>query len=294
MELTGQPEPPPVGSAPVTPGAGWPSTSTGWGFPPPAPPPPEPQSWWRRAWQRFVGGLAAAVALLAKFGALLLKLKYVGTVLTMFVSVAAYTWLWGWTFALGFVLLMLVHEMGHVIVLRAQGVPASVPLFVPFLGAFVSMKGLPRSVYQEAQSGLAGPAFGTAASLVVEAWGHATGSEFLMRLAFVGFFLNIFNLLPVLPLDGGRAAAALHPALWLVGLVGLLAFEIWSPSPIVPLVLILGGIELWQRWRGRNTAAARAYYDLSRQQRATIGAIYVAILAVALVGLHASYVARTF
>ena len=123
----------------------------------------------------------------------------------MFVSVLAYTLLWGWTFAIGFVLLMFVHEMGHVIVLKRQGIPASLPMFIPFLGAFVNMRGMPRDAYQEALSGLAGPYFGTAGAVVVGFWGHATGSNFLLQLAAIGFFLNLFNLLPMLPLDGGRA-----------------------------------------------------------------------------------------
>lgn len=280
----GQPEAPPPSRVP--PGTRVPASTRVPGQPPVNP--------LRRAWQRIIGTLAAVGAFLAKFGVLLVKLKYLTVIGSMLVSIAAYTWLWGWPFAVGFVLLMLVHEMGHVIVLKRQGVPASLPLFIPFLGAFVSMKRMPRSAYQEAQSGLAGPAFGVAGAIVVEAWGNAIGSSFLLRLAFVGFFLNLFNLLPALPLDGGRAVAALHPALWLAGLVGLLVFEVLYPSPIVPLILLLGGFELWQRWRRRGSRASQAYYALLPQQRAIIGALYIAIVAVALIGFHATYAARTF
>jgi len=247
----------------------------------------------RQAWRRFVTALAAFGAFLVKFGALLLKVKYVGLVLSMFVSVAAYAWLFGWSFAVGLVLLLLVHEMGHVVALRRQGVPASAPLFVPFLGAFVSMRGMPRSAYQEAVSGLAGPAFGTAGSVVVAYWANATGSEFLRALAFFGFFMNLFNLLPVLPLDGGRAAAALHPALWLAGLLGLVVVEIYYPSPVVPLVLILGGAELWRRWANRNSPASRAYRSLAASQRWAVGAFYLLLVVVTIAGAHAMYVARS-
>ncbi len=255
--------------------------------------PGKPPGVLRRAWQRFVTALAAAGAFLAKFGALLLKLKYVSLVLTMLASIAAYSLFFGWSFAVGIVLLILVHEMGHVIELRRQGVPASAPLFIPFLGAFVNMKGTPRSAYQEALSGLAGPIVGTSASIVVAFWANATGSSFLMALAFFGFFVNLFNLLPVLPLDGGRAAAALHPALWLLGLVALLVFEFLYPSPVVPIVLILGGVELWRRWRYRNSPASRAYNALHPQQRLAIGALYVVLVAVTIFGAHATYVARS-
>ncbi len=255
--------------------------------------PVKPQSALRRAWQRFVTALAAIGAFLAKFGALLIKLKYIGLVLSMVVSIAAYSLFFGWSFAVGIVLLILVHEMGHVIELRRQGVPASAPLFIPFLGAFVNMRGSPRSAYQEALSGLAGPLVGTAASVVVAFWANATGSRFLMALAFFGFFVNLFNLLPVLPLDGGRAAAALHPALWLLGLVALVVFEFLYPSPVIPIVLILGGIELWRRWRNRNSPASRAYHALLPQQRLAIGAFYVLLVAVTIFGAHATYIARS-
>ncbi len=246
----------------------------------------------RGAWQRVVTTLAALAAFLAKFGALALKVKYLGLVLSMFVSVVAYALLWGWSFALGFVLLMLVHEMGHVIELRRQGVRASLPMFVPFLGAFVNMRESPRSAYQEAMSGLAGPYFGTAASVVLALWGHATGSVFLTQLAAVGFMLNLFNLLPMLPLDGGRAAAALHPALWLAGLVGLLALVFISPSPVLLLVLVMGGVELWKRWSARRTPGGGAYYRLLAHQRWLVGGLYVLVVATTLVGFQLTYVAR--
>jgi len=252
-----------------------------------------PASGLKRAWQRLVAALAATAAFLAKFGALLLKVKYVGLVLSMFVSIAAYALLFGWPFAVGIVLLILVHEMGHVVVLRRQGVPASAPLFIPFLGAFVSMRGMPRSAFQEAISGLAGPASGTAGSVVVAYWANATGSRFLQALAFFGFFINLFNLLPVLPLDGGRAAAALHPALWLAGLVGLLLFEFFYPSPVIPVVLILGGYELWRRWSNRASPASRAYHSLAPVQRLAVGAFYLLLVAVTIVGAHATYLARS-
>jgi Zn-dependent protease len=254
----------------------------------------KPKSTLRRVWERTVGTLAAIGAFLAKFGALLIKLKYLGLVLSMLVSVAAYALFFGWTFAACFVLLIFVHEMGHVIELRRQGVPATAPLFIPFLGAFVGMKGSPRSAFQEALSGLAGPLFGTAAAVVVAFWANATGSKFLEALAFVGFFMNMFNLLPMLPLDGGRAAAALHPAIWLAGLLGLIAWEVVYPSPVIPIILILGGYELWRRWRHRNSPASRLYYALAPQQRLTIGVMYLALVAVTVYGSHATYVARSF
>ena len=106
-------------------------------------------------------------------------------------------------------LLIFVHELGHVLELRRQGVPASAPLFIPFLGAVVGMRELPDDAWKEAQVALAGPILGSVGAAVFWVAAEATGSELLLALAFVGFFLNLFNLIPIVPLDGGRAAAAL-------------------------------------------------------------------------------------
>src|SRR5205823_8899095 len=142
---------------------------------------------------------------------------------------AAYSLIWGWQFAIGFVLLLLVHEMGHVIQLRREGVPASAPLFIPFLGAVVGMKQAPKDAATEARVGLAGPVLGSLGCLVPLALYGVTGNNLFRALAFIGFFLNLFNLLPIVPLDGGRAMAAISPFVWIIGFAGLLAAAIFFP-----------------------------------------------------------------
>ena len=225
----------------------------------------EPQAT-KPAWRRALGLLVAAGFLIIKFGAklkglllLLPKLKLFTTSATMLVSVAAYALIWGWSFAAGFVLLLLVHEMGHVIQLRREGIKASAPMFIPFLGALVAMKELPKDAAAEARVGLAGPVLGTLGALVPLGLWALTGNELFQALAFVGFFLNLFNLLPVLPLDGGRAMAALSPWMWLVGYGLLVAATIVFPNPIMLLILLFGGLETWRRWKQRKTPEARAY-----------------------------------
>ena len=237
--------------------------------------------------------LVAVGAFLAKFGVILIKLKPLTVFGSMAISIAAYASLWGWKFAAGFVGLIFVHEMGHVVALRRRGVRAGAPVFLPFLGAFVRMKESPRSVFVEAETALAGPYVGTVAAFAVLLAGDAYGSPMLRDLAFTGFLLNLFNLLPVLPLDGGRAAAALHPAFWSVGLLLLLGYEIYRPSPVVPIILVLGGIEMYRRWRGRQTAEARAYHALAPRQRTLIGLAYLVLIVILLVAVHATYVRRT-
>jgi Zn-dependent protease len=213
---------------------------------------------------------------------------------SMAVSVAAYASIWGWKFGLGFVLLIFVHEMGHVVVLRARGIKAGWPVFLPFLGAFVSMKSMPQSAYEEAESAIAGPIVGTAGALLLGFIGHAENSDLLVSLAFTGLLLNLFNLLPALPLDGGRVAGALHPAIWLLGLIALLGLEIYRPSGIVLVLLFLGGYELYRRWRSRDDEASKVYFALQPGQRLRIGTAYLALIAVILIGMHWTYAERHF
>src|SRR5437764_10334502 len=156
----------------------------------------------RPPWHKRVGGAIGAAALvIAKFAAklklllvLLPKLKLLTTAGSMLVSVAAYSLIWGWKFAAGFVVLLLVHEMGHVIQLRREGVPASAPLFIPFMGAVVGMKQAPKDAATEARVGLAGPILGSIGCLVPLGLYEATGNNLFRALAFVGFFLNLINL----------------------------------------------------------------------------------------------------
>jgi Zn-dependent protease len=251
--------------------------------------------------KRIGGGLAAAALIVAKFAAklkvllvLLPKVKLLTTSATMLVSVAAYALIWGWQFAVGFVLLLFVHEMGHVIQLRREGVPASAPLFIPFLGAFVGMKKMPEDAAAEARVGLAGPVLGSIACLVPLGIYAAGGGELFRALAFTGFFLNLFNLLPVVPLDGGRAMAALSPWMWLVGFALLVAATIAFPNPIMLLILLFGGMEVWRRWHSRKTPEARRYYRVKPATRLAVGAVYIG-LAVALgVGMDLTHLERTF
>jgi Zn-dependent protease len=250
----------------------------------------------RDRWQKFTGGIAAAFAALWKLKvlALLVKLKFFTVAGSMALSILAYGWLFGWKFGVGFVLLILVHELGHVIVLRARGIKAGAPVFIPFMGAFVSMKQQPKTVYDEALSGIAGPAFGGAASFALLLYADAHGSAFLKALAYTGFFLNLFNLLPVLPLDGGRTAAALHPAFWAAGLAGLVALMVWRPSPLLPIILIFGGMELYRRWQGRDTEESRRYYAIKPLQRTVIAVAYLGLMGLMVVGMNATYVHQTF
>jgi Zn-dependent protease len=257
-------------------------------------PPVEPRTGWRRA----LGPLAVLGALLAKFkGVLLLlpKLKLLTTSGSMLVSVAAYSLIWGWQFAAGFVLLLLVHEMGHVIQLRREGIEASAPMFIPFLGAVVAAKSLGDDAAAEARVGLAGPVLGSlGAALLVPVW-LATGNDFWQALAFTGFFLNLFNLVPVIPLDGGRAMAAMAPWMWFVGLAAMAALAIAFPNPIILLILLLAALSTWQRWKALRAGGEQsaAYYRVTRRQRAAVAVVYIGLIAALVLGMDATHLTRT-
>jgi Zn-dependent protease len=250
--------------------------------------------------KRIGGALAAALLVVAKFAAkakalifLLPKVKLLSTSATMLVSVAAYALIWGWQFALGFVLLLFVHEMGHVIQLRREGIPASAPMFIPFLGAVVGMKRMPDDAAAEARVGLAGPVLGSIGCLVPLGIYEATGNHMFQALAFTGFFLNLFNLLPVLPLDGGRAMAALSPWMWLVGFGLLVAAAIAFPNPIMLLILVFGGLETWRRWRARKTPEGRAYHRVGTGTRVAVAVVYIGLAVVLGFGMEVTHLERT-
>jgi Zn-dependent protease len=249
--------------------------------------------------KRIGGALAAIGLLLVKLGAkakLLLvalpKLKLFSTSASMLVSIAAYQLIFGWLFSIGFVLLLLLHELGHVFQLRREGIKASAPMFIPFLGAVISAKSMGDDAAAEARVGLAGPILGSIATLVPLGLWLATGSDFWRALAFIGFFLNLFNLLPILPLDGGRAMAALSPWVWLVGLAGLVAMAFLFPNPIILLILVLGGMESWRRWKARNTPEGRAYHRIPARTRVLVAATYLLLIAALAAGTSVTHLPR--
>jgi Zn-dependent protease len=256
--------------------------------PPPIDPVPEPRK------RGIGGGIAAALlALLAKGKALLLllpKLKLLTTSGSMLVSIAAYSLIWGWKFAVGFVILLFVHEMGHVIQLRREGIEASAPLFIPFLGAVVWGRILEGNALAEARVGLAGPILGSIGAAACWAVGAGIDSDFWRALAFVGFFLNLFNLAPVTPLDGGRAVAALSPWMWFLGLFLVAGLAFAYPNPIIILILIMGALDVHRRWKSRHEQGE--YYKVSPRNRAIVAVVYLGLIVALAIGLDLTHLAR--
>jgi Zn-dependent protease len=264
--------------------------------PSPAPAPPPRRSWFKRyATPIFFGILA-----LLKWGKALLlllpKAKLLTTSASMLVSVGAYALIWGWKFAVGFVGLLFLHELGHYIQLRREGVKPSGMVFIPFLGAAVGARSLGGSALAEARVGLAGPILGSLATAALLPIAASTGDDFWYALAFTGFFLNLFNLLPVVPLDGGRAMAAMAPWMWFVGFGAIVVLVFLWPNPILILIALLGGFETYRRWKQRKKGEEgnANYYRVKPVHRLLVAGVYVGLIVALAIGMDLTHVERTF
>lgn len=199
---------------------------------------------------RGKGALAAGTGLLlilSKFKtALFFLLKAGKPIWTMLLSVGAYALVAPWTFAIGFVLLLFVHEMGHVLAARRKGLPVSAPVFIPFLGALILLKRNPKDAATEAYIGIGGPILGTVGAFVCYFIGWWTGLEIWYALAYIGFLLNLLNLMPIHPLDGGRIVTAVSRWMWLIGVV-IGPFIIWKFGGFIFIFIWL--LFLWEMYK---------------------------------------------
>jgi Zn-dependent protease len=257
--------------------------------------PIHPEPAWRSLARRAWAPIAALGVLIWKLKFVFVavfKLKFFTTLGSMFVSIGAYALLWGWQFAVGFVVLLFVHELGHVAEARRQGLKVSAPMFVPFLGALIMLKEMPANVYREAKVALAGPIIGSLGAAAFWIVGEATDRDYFVALAFVGFFLNLFNLAPVWQLDGARAIAAIHPGLWIPGLIAMAALLLVYPSPILLLVVVLGAFQAWHWWQNRGSPDVSRYYEISARQRLAVGLTYLGLAALLGLGIGATHLER--
>lgn len=241
-------------------------------------------------WQKVVGVGAAGYTIVKMkgitFALPLLKVAKVGPLLSMGASMAAYGWLFGWKFGVGMVSLIFVHELGHGLVMRALGVPAGPMTFIPFFGAVIEMKGRPVSSYHDALIALGGPILGTAATLPVLAFGITTGSQFALALSHWGCMVNLFNLLPIGMLDGGRIAASLNrwtlPAGIALSGVGIYAFP---HNPIMYLTALSACASTYTRFFGSESREAE-FWNMSKDKQILVAGAYVSLIAVLAAGMQ--------
>ncbi len=191
-------------------------------------------------WGKGAAGVGSTLLLaLSKAKFLLLGLTKITTLLSMLAFAGVYWSIYGWKFAVGIVLLIYVHEMGHVIALNGYGIPASAPMFIPGFGAFISMRGHSITRVQDSRVGLAGPLYGMGGALLTLAAGYASGSKMLMAIAHFTAFINLFNLIPVWQLDGGRGFASLTRQQRMMVLIA--AVGLWAVTQQGMLLLIAVG-----------------------------------------------------
>jgi Zn-dependent protease len=199
---------------------------------------------------------------------------------TMIISVFAYALIYGFWYAVGFVLLIFVHEMGHFLAARQRGLAVGVPTFIPFVGAWIEMKDLPHDAETEAWVGLAGPLLGSLGALACYFAWRATDEPLMLALAYAGFFLNLFNLIPVSPFDGGRITAIISPRVWLLGVPILVGLFFWHPSPILILMAVIAAPQVWKAIKfDPNAPENQAYYAVAPAQRLEYASYYILLAA---------------
>ena len=197
---------------------------------------------------------------------------------TMLLSVFAYALIFGWWYAVGFVVLIFIHEMGHFVAARMRGLDVGAPTFIPFVGAWIEMKTMPHDVETEAYVGIAGPLAGTAGALVCYFLARSYGSDLLLALSYAGFFINLFNLIPLSPFDGGRITAILSPRMWLLGVPILVGLFFWHPSPMLILMAIIAAPQVMKAFKYDPNAPENVqYYSVSLEHKISYGALYLAL-----------------
>ncbi|MBF6592192.1 MAG: site-2 protease family protein [Ktedonobacterales bacterium] len=287
----GPPPPPPEHALPL-----------GWG----AQPPPEtrPNAWQTgtyadypptdvsrplaaapRAGRPEARGCAFGTLLIAVLSKLALVAKVFAPLLTAAASLVAYALIGGWWFGLGLVALLFVHEMGHFVVIRAKGLPASLPIFIPLLGAYVAMRRMPANARDEAEIAIAGPLAGALGGVVSLAVYQQTEVRLFLALAYFSFILNLLNLIPVSPLDGGRIVGAISRWFLLLGLLFAAVAFFYTHNILLLILIWLGGTQTWDRFSSRQR---EEYYTIPFLSRAYVTMAYFGLAAGLALGMVAT------
>ncbi|MBI1820929.1 MAG: site-2 protease family protein [Nitrospirae bacterium] len=213
-----------------------------------------------------------AVLAFLKFG------KVALTAVSMITSIWVYALFWGWYFALGFVVLIFIHEMGHAAAMRIKGIRAGAPVFIPFFGAMIALKDQPQNAKTEAYIAFGGPLAGAIASGICFYFFQMTQNHLFLALAYTGFFMNLFNLIPMSPLDGGRIVTAISIKLWGIGLIAILLLFLKTHNVLLLLVLLMGGLRFWQVYKEKENLSS-GYYQVSSSYRWKMSLAYFGLIA---------------
>ncbi len=206
---------------------------------------------------------------------------------SMLISVVAYAWIFGWWYAVGFVALLFLHEMGHFVAARQRGLAVGLPTFIPFIGAWTQLNELPHDIETEAYIGMGGPFLGTLAALAFYFLARNYNSPLLLAISYSGFFLNLFNLIPMAPFDGGRITAIISPRVWFAGLPIFGAIFFMNPSPMLLLIAIIAAPQMWAAWKYDPSAPENAkYYGVSTKVKIEYAFYYLVLVAFLAVMTH--------
>ena len=191
---------------------------------------------------------------------------------SMALTIAAYATKAPLPLVVGFTIIVLIHEIGHAVVIRAKGLRAGMMVFIPFVGGAVTLKDQPRSAFDDAQIGLAGPIAGTFASLVVLQIYKWTDAPLYLAIATAGFAVNLLNLLPIGMLDGGRISAAVTKWMWVFGGGALIYKVVKQPNPLMLVILLLVAFQVYASIQREKDD--RSFYDVTMSQRLAIAITY--------------------
>lgn len=199
---------------------------------------------------------------------------------SMLLTIWIYSMFYGWIFAVGFVILIFIHEIGHVLASKKLGFKTSAPMFIPFVGALINLKTTPKTSEQEAYIGIGGPVAGAISALVCYGIYYLTSSPLFLAFGYVAAFLNLFNLLPVHPMDGGRVASVLSPKLWIIGVVILAGWMFVSFNPMMVLILILAIAQIVRTYKMKKHQSEEylSYYAVPAKKKWGYGVAYFALI----------------
>src|SRR5438874_7925172 len=222
---------------------------------------------------KFIGKIKFILPILLKTGG------------SMVLMVGVYASIWGWKWALGFVLLLLLHECGHLVVAKWFGLAVSARMFIPFMGAFIALKEAPRNAWMEACVGIGGPILGSLAAATCHALGLALNYPLLIALGWSAYFLNLFNLTPVGMLDGGWIVSALSPWLWLPGFAAL-GWLAWSHPNFIVWILLFASLPRFIALFCKRPEEEQRYYEVAWPQRWVVAGMYFGLIGALVLGMH--------
>ena len=195
---------------------------------------------------------------------------------SMFLMIWVYANFYGWWFAFGFVLLIFIHECGHILAAKQIGLKVSAPVFIPFMGALILLKEAPKNAWVESKIAIGGPLLGSIGAAFCYLLYPLTDNMIFAALAFTGFFLNLFNLIPLAPLDGGRIVTALSPWFWLGGIVLLGIWMVIHFNLLILFIILISLPRLFTLFRQRTPDEVN-YFQVTPSQRWIMGTLYIGL-----------------